>query len=87
MFSYLLKLLFFQQDEKSPEKQKEDSKEPKDLKDSKEARIEASLKEREKEVQRTLAVHLKHRENEREQHKHDEAVVHFNALLADLVSH
>ncbi|XP_050536238.1 transcription elongation regulator 1 [Daktulosphaira vitifoliae] len=56
-----------------------------DLKDSKEARIEASLKEREKEVQRTLAVHLKHRENEREQHKHDEAVVHFNALLADLV--
>lgn len=36
-------------------------------------------------MQRTLAVHLKHRENEREQHKHDEAVVHFNALLADLV--
>ncbi|VVC37261.1 Hypothetical protein CINCED_3A007955 [Cinara cedri] len=69
-------------DEKSPEKQKEELKEPKD---SKEARIEASLKEREKEVQRTLAVHLKHRENEREQHKHDEAVVHFNALLADLV--
>lgn len=32
-------------------------------------------------------MHLKHRENEREQHKHDEAVVHFNALLADLVSH
>lgn len=70
-------------DEKSPEKQNEDSKDPKD---SKEARIEASLKEREKEVQRTMAVHLKHRENEREQHKHDEAVVHFNALLADLVS-
>lgn len=32
-------------------------------------------------------MHLKHRENEREQHKHDEAVVHFNALLADLVCH
>ncbi|XP_015374118.1 PREDICTED: transcription elongation regulator 1 isoform X1 [Diuraphis noxia] len=72
-------------DDKSPEKQKEVLKELKDSKDSKEARIEASLKEREKEVQRTLAVHLKHRENEREQHKHDEAVVHFNALLADLV--
>lgn len=75
-----------QPDEKSPEKQKEELKDSsKDSKDSKEARIEASLKEREKEVQRTLAVHLKHRENERELHKHDEAVVHFNALLADLV--
>lgn len=73
------------QDEKSPEKQKEELRDTKESKDSKEARIEASLKEREKEVQRTLAVHLKHRENEREQHKHDEAVVHFNALLADLV--
>ncbi|XP_050430254.1 transcription elongation regulator 1 [Adelges cooleyi] len=70
------------QEEKSDEI---DQDETKDSKDSKEARIEASLKEREKEVQRTLAVHLKHRENEREQHKHDEAVVHFNALLADLV--
>lgn len=67
-------------EEKSSEVEQDDTK------DSKEARIEASLKEREKEVQRTLAVHLKHRENEREQHKHDEAVVHFNALLADLVS-
>uniref|UniRef100_A0A1B6DZ77 FF domain-containing protein n=2 Tax=Clastoptera arizonana TaxID=38151 RepID=A0A1B6DZ77_9HEMI len=58
-------------------------KEAKDL--EKAARVEASLREREKEVQRTLAVHLRDRDNEREQHKHDEAVQHFNALLADLV--
>lgn len=32
-----------------------------------------------------MAVHLRDRDNEREQHKHDEAVHHFNALLADLV--
>jgi transcription elongation regulator 1 len=48
--------------------------------------MEASLREREKEVQRTLATHLRDRDKEREQHKHDEAVQHFNALLADLVS-
>lgn len=59
-------------------------KEQKEL--EKAARVEASLREREKEVQRTLAVHLRDRDNEREQHKHDEAVQHFNALLADLVS-
>uniref|UniRef100_A0A0A9Z774 Transcription elongation regulator 1 n=4 Tax=Lygus hesperus TaxID=30085 RepID=A0A0A9Z774_LYGHE len=51
----------------------------------KQARVEASLREREKEVQRTLAVHLRDRDTEREHHKHDEAVQHFNALLADLV--
>jgi hypothetical protein len=48
--------------------------------------MEASMREREKEVQRTLATHLRDRDKEREQHKHDEAVQHFNALLADLVS-
>ncbi|KAL1461069.1 hypothetical protein WDU94_013000, partial [Cyamophila willieti] len=51
----------------------------------KKARQEASIREREKEVQRTLAVHLRDRDNEREQHKRDEAVACFNALLADLV--
>ena len=51
----------------------------------KQARVEASLREREKEVQRTLATHLRDRDKEREQHKRDEAVQHFNALLADLV--
>ncbi|KAF4522361.1 hypothetical protein B566_EDAN012218 [Ephemera danica] len=49
------------------------------------ARQEASLREREKEVQRTLASHLRDRDKEREQHKHDEAVQHFSALLVDLV--
>lgn len=43
------------------------------------------MREREKEVQRTLATHMRDRDKEREQHKHDEAVQHFNALLADLV--
>ncbi|KAI5706111.1 hypothetical protein M8J75_004936 [Diaphorina citri] len=51
----------------------------------KKARQEASLREREKEVQRTLAVHLRDRDNEREQHKRDESIACFNALLADLV--
>ncbi|XP_025202962.1 transcription elongation regulator 1-like [Melanaphis sacchari] len=72
-------------DDKSPEKQKKELKDSKDSKDSKEARIKASLKEREKEVQHTLVVHLKQRENKRKQHKYDEAVVYFNALLVDMI--
>ncbi|XP_023714864.1 transcription elongation regulator 1 isoform X3 [Cryptotermes secundus] len=63
-----------------------DDEREKEQKDKeKQARMEASLREREKEVQRTLATHLRDRDKEREQHKHDEAVQHFNALLADLV--
>lgn len=50
-----------------------------------EARAQASIKEREKEVQRTLAENLREREKERTQHKKEEAVRHFTALLADLV--
>ncbi|KRT84883.1 hypothetical protein AMK59_601 [Oryctes borbonicus] len=49
------------------------------------ARAEASMREREKEVQRTLATHMRDRDKEREQHKRDEAIQHFNALLSDLV--
>ena len=49
------------------------------------ARTEASLREREKQVQRTLASHLRDRDKEREQHKQVEAVEQFNALLVDLV--
>lgn len=49
------------------------------------ARAEVSMREREKEVQRTLATHMRDRDKEREQHKRDEAIQHFNALLADLV--
>ncbi|XP_025093213.1 transcription elongation regulator 1-like isoform X2 [Pomacea canaliculata] len=51
----------------------------------KQERIEASIKKREEEVQRSLSQSLKERDKEREQHKKDEAVQHFNALLADLV--
>ncbi|GAB6025446.1 hypothetical protein CHUAL_011191 [Chamberlinius hualienensis] len=51
----------------------------------KQERVEASIREREREVQRTLSTHLRERDKEREQHKRDEAVQHFNALLADLV--
>lgn len=47
--------------------------------------IEASLREREKEVARELSTHLRERDKEREQHKHAEAVEHFNALLTDLI--
>jgi len=57
-----------------------------DVKDrEKQERIEASLREREKEVKRELSTHLRERDKEREQHKHAEAVEHFNALLTDLV--
>ncbi|XP_075989195.1 transcription elongation regulator 1-like isoform X2 [Anticarsia gemmatalis] len=52
---------------------------------AKEARAQASIKEREREVQRALANSLRDRDKEREYHKRDEAVQHFNALLADLV--
>ena len=48
-------------------------------------RIENSLREREKEVQRSLSSSLKDRDREREQHKKDEAIQHFKALLADMV--
>ena len=49
------------------------------------AREEASLREREKEVQRALAPHLRDRDKERIAHQHGEAVLHFTALLTDLV--
>ena len=52
----------------------------------KQRRIEESLRKREEEVQRHLAGHLRDRDKERMQHKHDEAVHNFTALLADLVS-
>ncbi|XP_050092686.1 transcription elongation regulator 1 isoform X2 [Anopheles aquasalis] len=51
----------------------------------KKLRAEASIKEREKEVQRTLATHLRDRDKERQLHQRDEAIRHFNALLTDLV--
>jgi len=51
----------------------------------KQERIEASLRKREEEVKKSLSSSLRDRDKEREQHKKDEAVQLFNALLADLV--
>ncbi|XP_017786660.1 PREDICTED: transcription elongation regulator 1 isoform X2 [Nicrophorus vespilloides] len=81
-------------EEVEPEKEPEDQDEGKnsdvekaqEIKDKeRQARAEASMREREKEVQRTLATHMRDRDKEREQHKRDESIQHFNALLADLV--
>ncbi|XP_056630036.1 transcription elongation regulator 1 [Diorhabda sublineata] len=71
-------------EEEEIEKEENEEGETQDQKD-RQARAEASLREREKEVQRTLATHMRDRDKEREQHKRDEAIQHFNALLADLV--
>jgi len=52
----------------------------------KQARVEASMKEREKEVKESLETSLRERDKERDQHKKEEAVQAFKALLADLVN-
>ena len=44
------------------------------------------MREREKAVQSSLAASLRDRDREREQHLKDEAVQHFNALMADMVT-
>jgi len=51
----------------------------------KQARVEASMKEREKEVKESLENSLRERDKERDQHKKDEAMQSFKALLVDLV--
>jgi len=48
-------------------------------------RAEISMREREREVQRTLATHLRDRDKEREFYRHEEAVQDFQALLTDCV--
>lgn len=50
------------------------------------ARIEASLREREREVQRARSEQTKEIDREREQHKREEAIQHFKALMSDMVS-
>ena len=65
--------------------EEEDSRKVDD-EDERKRRIEESLRKREAEVQKELAGHLRDRDKERQQHKHDEAVQSFNALLSDLVS-
>ncbi|KAK3564597.1 hypothetical protein QTP86_022839 [Hemibagrus guttatus] len=51
----------------------------------KQARIEASLRERERTVQRFRSEQTKEIDREREQHKREEAVQHFRALMSDMV--
>ncbi|CAG7703749.1 unnamed protein product [Allacma fusca] len=55
------------------------------LEREKKERAEVSIREREREVQRTLATHLRDRDKEREFYQHEEAVQEFQALLTDLV--
>ena len=50
------------------------------------ARIEASLREREREVQKARSEQTKEIDREREQHKREEAIQHFRALMSDMVS-
>uniref|UniRef100_A0A4W4GBJ6 Transcription elongation regulator 1a (CA150) n=1 Tax=Electrophorus electricus TaxID=8005 RepID=A0A4W4GBJ6_ELEEL len=51
----------------------------------KQARVEASLRERERAVQRFRSEQTKEIDREREQHKREEAVQHFKALMSDMV--
>ncbi|XP_051945143.1 transcription elongation regulator 1-like isoform X3 [Xyrauchen texanus] len=60
-----------------------DSEKEKEL--EKQARIEASLRERERTVQRFRSEQTKEIDREREQHKREEAVQHFKALVSDMV--
>lgn len=52
----------------------------------KQARIEASLRERERTVQRFRSEQTKEIDREREQHKREEAIQHFKALMSDMVN-
>ncbi|XP_056261961.1 transcription elongation regulator 1-like isoform X3 [Pseudoliparis swirei] len=49
------------------------------------ARIETSLREREREVQKARSEQTKEIDREREQHKREEAIQHFKALMCDMV--
>ncbi|XP_062262350.1 transcription elongation regulator 1 isoform X2 [Platichthys flesus] len=49
------------------------------------ARIEVSLREREREVQKARSEQTKEIDREREQHKREEAIQHFRALMSDMV--
>jgi len=63
-----------------------DENEEKDRRDrEREHKAQNALREREKEVQRVLAPHLRDRDKERQAHARCEAVQHFTALLTDLI--
>ena len=64
---------------------KEELTEEEREKRDREERIAASLKKREAEVAKELSGHLHARDKERQQHRHAEAITHFDALLADLI--
>ncbi|NXO78953.1 TCRG1 regulator, partial [Sitta europaea] len=60
-----------------------DSEKEKEL--ERQARIEGSLREREREVQKARSEQTKEIDREREQHKREEAIQNFKALLSDMV--
>lgn len=60
-----------------------DSDKEKDL--ERQARMEASLREREREVQKARFEQSKEIDREREQHKREEAIQNFKALMSDMV--
>lgn len=55
--------------------------------DDRQERIQASLKEREREVKLTRTAHEKEWNRERDQLRKSEALQHFKALLVDMVGH
>ena len=67
------------------ESEEDDDRRDEKKEKEKQERIEASIRKREEEVQRSLSSSLRERDKEREQHKKDEAIQVFNALLVDLV--
>lgn len=67
------------------ESEEDDDRKDEKKEKEKQERIEASIRKREEEVQRSLSSSLRERDKEREQHKKDEAIQVFNALLVDLV--
>lgn len=71
------------------EEQENDERESAESREQREKqeRIAQSLRKREEEVQRELSGHLHARDKEREQHKYQEAISHFQALLTDLIRH
>uniref|UniRef100_A0A8B9KQ58 Transcription elongation regulator 1 n=1 Tax=Astyanax mexicanus TaxID=7994 RepID=A0A8B9KQ58_ASTMX len=67
------------------EKLSKNSSAEKEREMEKQARIEASLRERERTVQRFRSEQTKEIDREREQHKREEAIQHFKALMSDMV--
>ncbi|XP_042304333.1 transcription elongation regulator 1 isoform X6 [Sceloporus undulatus] len=71
------------EDSKTRGEKNVDSEKEKEM--ERQARIEASLREREREVQKARSEQTKEIDREREQHKREEAIQNFKALLSDMV--